>query len=168
MKSKGAFEPHGDHGVANNSFFSSSSSSSDESEHHQLYHHHHHHLHQRHDRQATPVKNHQNMGGRRFEPLFKWLIPFAKHSQQHHQRVHQPAIIFITWCLVVAITSTSLIDCVYAGAGTGDVATKSAFGSASLPVYNLGPEITTEFGEYKFFNQSIIFHSFTMTKKSVY
>lgn len=148
MKSKGAFVPHSDHGVAKKSFFnsnhhnrSSSSSNSnrnidsDESEHHQLYHHHSH-SHTSHDRST----------GRWFEPLSKGFIPFAQKQQR---ATFQPVMIFIAWCLVLAITSTSLIDCVYAGADTtGDVASKSAFGSASLPVFNLGPEITTEFGEY--------------------
>lgn len=144
MKSKGAFVPHGNHGVAKKSFFnsnhhnsssSSSSYDSDESEHHQLYHHHHSHQNSHHPAEQD---------GRTswFEPIFRRFIPFAKHSQQQQQ----PVIIFIAWCLVIAITSTSLIDCVYAGAGTGDVASK--FGSASLPVYNLGPEITTEFGKF--------------------
>lgn len=143
MKSKGAFVPHSNHGVAKKSFFTSNHKSSSnsidcvESEHHQLYHHH---PHQGHDRPAS------NLGEGWFEPLFKGFIPFS-HKKQHSQQrvVHQPVFIFIAWCLVLAIASTSLIDCVYAGAD--DVASKSAFGSASLPVYNLGPEITTEFGE---------------------
>lgn len=160
MKSKGAFEPHGNHGVAKNSFFNSNHNSSssissidrDELDHHHLlyfdhqhhshnFHHHQHHRQQHNDRHATKTENQKFCW---FQPNFKQFIPFiGKHQQQ---RVHHPVFIFIAWCLVLAITSTSLIDCVNAGAG-GDVATKTAFGSAALPVLNLGPEITTEFGE---------------------
>lgn len=67
----------------------------------------------------------------------KWrVIQSHRHRSRHATITSSSSLITFISCLVLVITSTSLINCVYCDDG-----------SPPLSVYNLGPEITTEFGK---------------------
>ncbi|XP_063705536.1 uncharacterized protein LOC134834715 isoform X2 [Culicoides brevitarsis] len=110
MKSKGAFVPHSDHGVAKTKNYISSEKKLD--------------INSKNDHQLFHRNSRDFVVGTCFEPFTS----------------RQPFFVFIAWFLVIAIASTSLID------ASDDVAAKAAFGSAALPVYNLGgPDATAAY-----------------------